>query len=201
MVYPVKHFPLKIIILLVVLAFGGVLLLVGYRKAVSLNQPNPALIKPIAPTPAIQNSEVHSADGEMNLVMQKQEQKDGSVVYSFFTSDVSGKNKKILFEKTVKTDVSITIPKNSWSPDNKYVFLRENKLNSFDFLVFKASGENFSNGEKYIDIMPRFIDSKIKHEMQDVTGWDSPTLLHVVTSGPSYWFDITTKAFLQLARR
>lgn len=184
-----------------ILAIAGVLFLANYEKLTSLNQPNPALINPIAPTPAVQNTEVHSPDGEMNLIMQAQKQSDGSIAYSFFTSDISGKNKKIIFEKTVGIGASMMIPHNSWSPDNKYVFLRENKSDSFDLLVFKASGENFSNGENYISIMPLFAESKIKHTMKDITGWDSPTLLHVITSGPSYWFDVTTRSFLQLARR
>lgn len=196
-----KRFPLKIIILLVALAFGGVLFLVNSEKLTSTNPPNAVLIKPIAPTPAVQNTEVHSSDGEMNLIMQKQKQSDGLATYSFFTSDIAGNNKKILFEKIVNAGVSMEIPKNSWSPDNKYVFLREDEPSSFSIFVFKASGENLSSTEKYIDVMPLFSESKIKYEMKDITGWDSPTLLHVITSGPSYWFDITTRAFLQLARR
>lgn len=198
--YFVRHFPLKIIIFLIILSFAGVLFL-NHEKITSLNQPNPTLIKPIAPTPEIQNTEVHSPDGEMNLIMQAQKQSDGSATYSFIASDIAGKNKKVLFEKTVASGNSMEIPHNSGSPDNKYVFLRENKTDSFDIFVFKASAENFSNGEKYIDVMPRFAESKIKYVIKDITGWDSPTLLHVVTSGPSYWFDITTRAFLQLVRR
>lgn len=188
-------------IFLIILAFVGVLFLTNYEKLTSSNQQNPVLINPVSPTPTIQNTEVHSADGEMNLIMQTQKQSDDSTTYSFFTSDISGKNKKLIFEKTVADGVSMEISQNSWSPDNKYVFLKENKSGSFNFFVFNASGENFSSSEKYIDIMPLFIESKIKHEMKDITGWDSPTLLHVVTSGPSYWFDVTTKAFLRLARR
>lgn len=199
--FSVKHFPVKIIVFLIILAFGGVLFLINYEKLTSSGQQNPILIKPVAPTPAVQNTEVHSSDGEMNLIMQTQKQSDDSTTYSFFTSDVSGKNKKILFEKTVNVGVSLTIPKNSWSPDNKYVFLRENKPDPFNIFVFKTSGENFADGQQYLDVSSLFDQHKVKYLLSDVTGWDSPTLLHVVTSGPSYWFDVTTKAFLQLARR
>lgn len=190
-----------VVFLIIILAFGGVLFLTNYEKLTSSNQPNPVLIKPIAPTPTVQNTEVHSSDGEMNLIMQAQKQNDGSTTYSFFASDIAGSNKKLVVEKTAGEGVSMEIPHNSWSPDNKYVFLKENKPDSFDFFVFNASAENFSSTEKYIDVMPLFIESKIKYEMEDITGWDSPTLLHVKTSGLSYWFDITTKRFLQLARR
>lgn len=196
-----KHFPLKIIILLVALAFGGVLFLTNYEKLTSSDQQSPILIKPIAPTPTVKNTEVHSADGEMNLIMQTQKQSDDSTTYSFFTSDITGNNKKVIFEKTVGAGVSMEMLQNSWSPDNKYVFLRENKPDSFNIFVFKASGENFADGQQYLDVISLFIQHKVRYLLSDVTGWDSPTLLHVVTSGPSYWFDITTGAFLQLARR
>lgn len=196
-----KHFSVKIIVFLIILAFAGVLFLANSEKLTSSNPPNAVLMKPIAPTPAIKNTEVHSADGEMNLIMQTQKQEDGSAIYSFFTSDIFGKNKKILFEKTVNAGVSMEIPKNSWSPDNKYVFLREDEPSSFSIFVFKASGENFADGQQYLDVSSLFTQHKVKYLLSDVTGWDSPTLLHVVTSGPSYWFDITTRAFLQLARR
>lgn len=196
-----KHFPLKIIVFLIILAFGGVLFFANYEKLTSSNQSNPVLIKPIAPTPTIQNSEVHSSDGEINLIMQAQKQNDGSTSYLFFTSDIAGRNKKLIFEKTVGEDASMEMSQNSWSPENKYVFLRENEPSSFSIFVFKASGENFADGQQYLDVTSLFAQHKIKYLLNDVTGWDSPTLLHVITSGPSYWFDVTTKTFLQLARR
>lgn len=188
-------------VFLIILVFAGILFLTNSEKLMGLSQQNPVLIKPVAPTSAIENSEVHSSDGEMNLIMQAQKQNDGSTTYSFFTSDIADNNKKLIFEKTAVDGISMEIPHNSWSPDNKYVFLKESKSGSFDFFVFNASGENFASGEKYIDVMPIFAESKIKYDIKDITGWDSPTLLHVITSGPSYWFDVTTKAFLQLARR
>ncbi|MBI2622745.1 MAG: hypothetical protein HYW64_01485, partial [Candidatus Levybacteria bacterium] len=107
--FSAKHFPLKIIIFLLILSFAGVLFLANYAKLASLNQSNPALINPIAPTPAIQNTEVHSSDGEMNLIMQAQKQSDGSATYSFIASDIAGKNKKVLFEKTVASGNSMEI--------------------------------------------------------------------------------------------
>lgn len=149
---------------------------------------------------------VHSGDGTAQLIMRKASQKDGSILYSFFAADGSGKIQRTLFTKNIPTSDTMIIPANTWSPDNKYVFLRENNSNSFNIFVFKASGETFADKEQYLDLTALFEKRNLPYIVADVTGWDSETLLHVHTTakeknsrGPSYWFDVTDRAFLQLA--
>lgn len=149
---------------------------------------------------------VHSGDGTAQLIMRKASQKDGSISYSFFVANGSGKIERTLFTKNISSPVTMMIPANTWSPDNKYVFLRENNSNSFSIFVFKATGETFSGGEKYLNLTSLFDQRNLPYTVADVTGWDSDTLLHVHTTakeknsrGPSYWFDVTDRAFLQLA--
>lgn len=162
------------------------------------------ILKPY-PSPA-QQPAVHSGDGTVQLIMRKTDQKDGSILYSFFTTNSSGKIEKTLFTKNIPTSDTMIIPANAWSPDNKYVFLRENNANSFNIFVFKASGETFAGKEQYLDLTALFEKRNLPYNVADVTGWDSETLLHVHTvaketnkRGPSYWFDVTDRAFLQLA--
>lgn len=157
------------------------------------------------PSPA-QQPAIHSGDGTVQLIMRKANQKDGSLLYSFFTADGSGKIERTLFTKNIPTSDTMVIPANTWSPDNKYVFLRENNANSFNIFVFKASGEVFADKEPYLDLTALFEKRNLPYTVADVTGWDSETLLHVHTTakeknsrGPSYWFDVTDRAFLQLA--
>lgn len=162
------------------------------------------LIRPY-PSPT-QPPAVHSGDGEAQLIMRTTSEKDGSVLYSFFVANGSGKITRLLFAKTIVKPKSIMIPANTWSPDNKYVFLRENNSNSFSIFIFKASGEAFTDKEQYIDLTSLFAKRNLPYTAADVTGWDSETLLHMHTTakeknsrGPSYWFDVTDRAFLQLA--
>ena len=98
------------------------------------------------------------------------------------------------------------LPANSWSPDNKYVFVQKKENGIIDSFVLKASGEPFVKTEQYLDVRALFEQHKTKYTLKDATGWDAPELLHITTvngseKGPSYWFEIPSKAFLQLATR
>lgn len=155
-----------------------------------------------SPTPTpIPETDVRSSDGTLKLIMRTKTMEDKSTSYSFFTASISSKEEKPLFKKTVAAGNSMLLSSNSWSPDNKLVFLRENEGSSFNILVFKVSGEPFSNGQQYLSVVPLFVQRKTEYSLTEVTGWDSETLLHVRTTGPSYWFDVNSLAFLQLARR
>lgn len=170
------------------------------QTSTSQNQilrPYPSQVQPLA---------VHSGDGTAQLIMRKANQKDGSLLYSFFAANSSSKIERTLFTKNIPTSDTMIIPANTWSPDNKYVFLRENNSNSFNIFVFKASGEAFADKEQYLDLTALFEKRNLPYIVADVTGWDSETLLHVHTTakeknsrGPSFWFDVTDRAFLQLA--
>lgn len=187
----------------ILLVVGAIVLVMSYQNT-SLPQP-PVLQKP-TPTPA-QNREVHSADGKMSLAMTGEGKKDGPKKYSFFVSEVLGKNKKTLFEQTVEATASMMLSPNSWSPDNKYLFIQQKQGSIIDSFVFKASGEPFANEVQYLDVRALFEGHKTKYTFKDATGWDDPVLLHVTTmldantKGPSYWFEVPSKAFLQLATR
>ena len=164
------------------------------------------ILRPYPTSNKTQELSVHSGDGTAQLIMRKASQKDNSILYSFFAANASGKIERTLFTKNIPTSDTMVIPANTWSPDNKYVFLRENNANSFSIFVFKASGEAFADQEQYLDLTALFAKRNLPYTVADVTGWDSETLLHMHTTakeknsrGPSYWFDVTDRAFLQLA--
>lgn len=187
------------VIIVVILA----LVFINYKSLLGLVQKNysPPVLVQSTPTPVGTDKEVHSPDGTMKVIMRSKKDQSGLTTYSFFIADILGQNEKYLFTRTVSQGQSMVIPENSWSPDNNYLFLRENKPSSFDILVFKSSGESFSDGKKYIDVLSLFDNNKIKYNIKDITGWDSPTLLHVKTEKNPYWFDITTNSFMQLVQR
>ena len=184
-----------------ILFLSGILVLIAI-PLMAVRSPKTSqfiLLPSPTPTPAPETN-VHSLDGTLKLIMRTKTA-DSSTSYSFFTADTSGKNEKPLFAKTVTSETTMLLPANSWSPDNKLVFLRENGPSSFNILVFKVSGDPFSNNQLYLSVVPLFVVRKTGYYIADVTGWDSDTLLHVKTTGPSYWFDVDSLAFLQLASR
>ena len=170
---------------------------------------NPSQAIPVKPTPtptptlapALKN-EVHSPDGTMKIIMQTQKKIDGLTAYSFSVAEISGKNQKLIFAKTVDQNITISIPQNSFSPDNKYIFLEEYMGTSKTALIFKASGEAFAKEEQYLNITSLLTQSKPEYFFKKATGWASPTLVQIfiskdASSHPSsYWFVPETKAFI-----
>ncbi len=177
---------------------------------------------PFFPIPNAKPSEtdVHSSDGTMKLIMRRERKLNQPEIYSFFSADIEGKNEQLIFTKAVSNGGGMSLPQNSWSPDNKLVFIEEQEPATKSgtpalshVLVFKASGEPFgsapgkvSAGETYFDVPTLFAQKVQNYSFAKVTGWASPTLIIVATTtetgtkGPSYWFEIPSKAFLQLAR-
>lgn len=204
-----KGFSSKALIFLVFI-IAAVLLLLNYTnlgswisKNILVKNSKPILILP-KPTPTTQNTDVHSPDGTMKVILRAKEE-NSMMTYSFFVDDILGKNEKFIFTKNVNPNIKMAVPLNSWSPDNKYLFLIENKNGTINALIFKASTESFANNQQYLDIESLFAQHKNKHYVTDVTGWASPTLLYVTTAslednkkGPTFWFDMDSKTFIQL---
>ena len=131
-----------------------------------------------------------------------------NTAYSFLVEETSeGSKKNSIFSKTVLAGTLMEVSPNAWSPDNKYFFITEKSSGSVNYFVFKASGESFSEGEQYIDVAPKFVAKNTGYTLSEITGWDSETLLHIYTKkedesrGLSFWFEIPSKAIIQLASR
>ncbi len=154
--------------------------------------------------PIVETDEIHSPDGKMTLIIETVKENEKST-YSFFVAEVPIGNRKLVFEKTLSVGSLMQASPNAWSPDNKYFFIKEKNSGSMNYFVFKQSGEAFGDEQAYIDVAPLFVAKNTGHELTDVTGWDSPTLLHLFTKtdsgerGPSYWFEVPSGAIIQLA--
>lgn len=184
------------------IGLAGILLIVSFQKSFLKSQP---LASPTPTITPVESSDVSSSDGKMKLLMEVQRHGNGSATYSFFVANSSGEEKRPLFTTTT-TMGALSLPHNSWSPDKKLVFIREDGSEEFTFLVFKASGEPFQNSQ-YLDVSEFFAKKLPKYVLRDATGWASETLLIITTMtadrskpGPSFWFDIPSRTFLQLRR-
>lgn len=190
---------LRILFFLIILMLVGI---VGYKKIIGIKQNNsypPLSLNKPSPTPSLLENDVHSIDGTLKLIMRILTLQGDTKTYSFFVADIYGNNERSLFAKTLNKNTTMMIPENSWSPDNKYVFIRQNQADLFEIFVLKANGEVFASGQQYLDVISLFAQRKMKYSIIDVTGWDSSVLLHIRTTGPNYWFDVTSSAFMQLS--
>ena len=157
----------------------------------------------VVPGP-IKKDDMDSPDGTMTLSMESQ-QTDREIKYSFFTSVKSESDRQLIFEKEIDVPKNLSIPYNTWSPDNKFLFLKQTSPFQIDYFVFFADGKDFSEGSHYLEIQDLF-EQKVKDfVIEDVTGWSSPNLLLVNTKEiegdkkASFWFDVYSKSFIRLS--
>jgi hypothetical protein len=166
------------------------------------SSPTPTVTPSIMPTPQVSTTSQISPDGTKKVIMKVTHNADATQKYEFSTADGSGGNEQPLYTTTLSGSDSISIPFNTWSPDNKFLFLSKNTT---DALVFNASGTPFANGDAFLDIADTFQQRAITNTIAAITGWASPTLIIVNTTTPnntkgsSYWFEVPSKAIIQLS--
>lgn len=161
------------------------------------------IIAPVVnPILKIETASQTSPDGTKNLKMKKIPDSDGSYAFIFTIMDGSSANEHALYTAKVQNPDNLSIPFNTWSPDNKYLFIQKKENGA---LVFKATGEPITSGQTFFDVGDLFTDKVKKVIPKVVTGWASPTLLIVNTvkedntKGPSYWFEVPSQAIIQLS--
>src|ERR1039457_4420365 len=89
---------------------------------VSTSMPTPS------PTPVLivdLNSQI-SADGTKKLLMKTTHNIDGSLTYSFSTTDGSDNNEQKIYNTTLSGTDTMNIPFNAFAPDNKYFYILKN---------------------------------------------------------------------------
>ncbi len=186
------------IIIIALVVFLLFLFLQNYKNnnSVPLGIQIPTTITANAANPDVS---IISPDGKTNLTM-KTVVDNNSIIYTFTTNN-------LIYTKTTTKDDIFAIPFNSWSPDNKYVFLKETNGNTTSFLVLNSSGVPFKDGSQYINISDNFTQKLNNYKLDDITGWAAGTLLVLNTNkidgekGPSFWFDLTSSTFIQLSNR
>lgn len=158
-------------------------------------------------TPAVESeqiNEIRSGDGRMKLTRVSRKRTNGNIEYFFRVIDVVSGAEKTLFEKTVERGKVIEIPLNSWSPDNKQLFIQEGLEKGVEYWVFKANGDSYGDGQKYLNVNDYWARTKYAYSIKEVTGWAGPDLLVVFTqkedgsNGPAFWFVTGSRKFLQL---
>ena len=172
----------------------------NFQNESRASTPPKIIIPSVNPISKIETASQISPDGTKNLKMKKTYNSDGTSAFVFTVMDGSGANEHELY--IVQSSDNLSIPFNTWSPDNKYLFIQKNENGA---LVFKATGEPITSDQTYFDVGDLITDKVKKVIPKVVTGWASPTLLIVNTvkedntKGPSFWFEVPSKAILQLS--
>ena len=166
------------------------------------NAPTDTPTPPPIPKPQI-TSQI-SPDGKKQLTLTTTTNNDLTKTYTFVTTDAGGGNQQQVYTVTYATD-TMNIPFNTWSPDDKYVFIIHTTTSGTEALVMKADGKPITETESTYNAATIFNAKNNGNSYQETTGWASETLLIINTTtqtgakGPSYWLEIPSKAIIQLS--
>lgn len=199
-----KQIELETIFLISIVAVVSLFIVINRNNQGQFNVSSNMLINsPLAVNPTKEPSQnvfsQISPDGSKKVIMKIAKNEDDTQTYSLYTADESLANEKFIFDRTLDATKSMNIPFNTFSPDNKYFFIEETVGDSRAILAFKVSGEVFSETEQYLDVTDLFKKKDTGNNFKEATGWASESLIIINTTGPSYWFEIPSRAIIQLS--
>lgn len=155
----------------------------------------------VAFTPTGSTTSQISSDGTRTVVLNTITNKDSSTTYNVSTDN----NTQVIFSKTLPSGSSISIPYNTWSPDNTYFFIQENDGTQTIIMVFNGNGQTFANGQSFLDLTGVFAQDEPDALFAAATGWASDNLIIILTKNPdgsestSYWFGVPDESVTPLA--
>lgn len=190
----------KILILVAILAiFTGIILVFSKNLPKNTNVQTNSNPPPVVNAQETEPVSVTSPDGKFVLTMKTITSKD-SASFIFILSDSVNATQKEVFSTDLASGITLSIPQNTFSPDDKYIFLKEDNNGQSDFFVVTPTGTQ--------DISSAFVTKySANYVITDVTGWAGPTLVVINTNkidgnlGPSFWYDVSSKGFIPLATR
>ena len=201
-----KHlFKITSLALLGILSVVIVLVLSSRTQSseLTVSKPPQALAQSEKETP---DTEVTSPDGKWKAVLKEDEIESGKS-YKLFIKNLEDETQKQVFFETLPKSASLVVPPNTFSSDNKFVFLVETDGSSKTYLVLRSSGDDLLQDMKVVEVSSLFYAKYTDFVITDVTGWAGPTLLIVNTDkaeggiGPSFWFDLSNHSFTRLTTR
>lgn len=170
---------------------GALILLYRSNQAIpvvlSVERPLPPASP--SPTPVSQIS----PDGTHTLSLKAKGEKTEIIV-----------NEKPISSLTDTNFEDLSIPFNTWSPDNKYFFLNAKIADQREYLVFRESVLPVATDILYYKINELFELAYPDKIITSVTGWAAPTLLIINAKSDteakmSFWFDVQAHKFIRLS--
>ncbi len=180
-------------------------LLFAFQPRTQKSQP-PDYAPPIAKANTIQDTAVSSSDGKLILSMREEKGK-ADVTYTFSIGESAGGSQKEIFRKTALAEGVFSIPRNTFSPDNKYLFLKESDAGKTSYLVLSTAGTWLAKDSAFLEFAGAFESKYPDYKITDATGWGGINLIVFNTdkasggAGPSFWFEVPSGVFIRLSNR
>jgi hypothetical protein len=151
--------------------------------------------------------DIISPDEKSTLTVKKSGEVEGVITQTFYIKSEGDETSVKIFERESKSDNLISVPENTFSPNNKYIFLKYEDSGKTRYIVLRTDGEELKEGSQTVEIESLFSEKHPDYRITDVTGWGGYTLIVVNTNtvdgktGPSWWFDLSNFSFIRLSSR
>ncbi len=157
---------------------------------------------PLLPQPII-TSQI-SPDGTKQLIMTVTTNKDTSKMYKFTTANADGTNQQLIYSVIYSSQDTMSIPFDTWSPDDKYIFVTHTSQSGTEALVFQANGQPLDQTIPFLNLSTFFTTKNTGNSYSETTGWASETLLIINAKTHnnsifSYWIELPDKAIIPLS--
>jgi hypothetical protein len=163
----------------------------------------PLTLPAVVATDPVQTSSTSqiSSDGTQTVSIQTVQSKLGTQTDNIMTVGSS----QPVYSKTLAAGEALSIPYNTWSPDNTYFFLLDNTGSTQKVMVFRGNGQPFANGQSYLDLTQAYTNYGSSDTFDQATGWAADNLIIINTTAPdgsqgtSYWFGVPDGSITPLA--
>jgi hypothetical protein len=208
----VKKLEIDALLFMIVGAFVGMFLVVYVKQQpvrfYSSAAAPVASAPTITPTPTVSfqpttatTSQI-SSDGTHKVNLKTIHNQDLTNTY-----EVSADNGTTIYTKTLGADETVTIPFNTWEPQNRFFFIQENLSDGPKVLVFNADGSAFGSGEPYLDLTDAYTKLGSNDTYDAATGWAGYNIIVINTKasdgtqGTSYWYELPYGSLIPLATK
>lgn len=145
-------------------------------------------------------------DGSMTLIVKNKRSGEDTINQKFSIMSEDDQTVEIYSSDSLK-DQLVSVPYNTFSPDNKFIFLKTITPSGNEYIVMRTDGKFILEESKTVAVIESFNQKFQNLVVTDVTGWGGKNLIVVNTDlkeqgvGPSFWFDVSNLSFIRLASR
>lgn len=175
-------------------------------KVVQNQTPAPEPTETPAPVINEKFAEAVSPDGKKTLAMVATKDQLGDK-YTLTLLTEKSDEPEVVYQELFSSGAVVELPFNAFSPEGKYIFLKQTNQNGTTYLTIPIS-KGFETGVRPVTNVSEIFYSKYSdYVITDVTGWGGVSLLVVNTNkvqgdkGPSFWFEASTGRFYKLTTR
>ena len=167
--------------------------------------PQPASVNQVAEPSPVPDLTGQSPDGKISLTLKQQP--GAETITWTLTASQAGAAAKTIWWQTLPTGTTLSLPLNTVSPDNQYLFLQQNWADGDRYLVLTTTGLPLGKESQSVEFAKAFSAKYPEFKITAVTGWGGVNLIVINTDkisggvGPSFWFDVPSQSFIQLSNR